>query len=536
MEKADKVYRNGKIYTVDPAFHVVSCMAVGGGKILYIGGEDGLKNWIGAGTEVVDLDGKTVMPGFIDSHIHLRMFGRNASRLSTKDKSKEQILADVREAVRTMEPGRWLVSGTGWDNDWWEDPRYPSTEELDQVSPDNPVYLRRAAGGVFWANSLALKAAGISKTAEPDRQAVLVNADGIPSGCFSYHLAQRVEDCIPDSREEYLEDVLAAQEILLSYGVVGFTEAIQHRDDAENMEALIREGKFKLRYYGALRDAVGRTADPATHEYFLTCPRIGAHNDHFTVRTIKMLIGGTVGAMSATHYEEFLDNPGNFGHPNYTDEELDEAFLEADRQGMQIMCHAIGDRDIDQYLEALERLNKVSPINGKRNRIEHFQLIRGDSPERAKALGLVPSMQAMHAPNSSRMAMRRLGPERARHAYAMGEVLRRVGIVAGGSDGPVATPNVMSGIHAAVTRKNDLMEPEGGFFPENAITREEAVRSYTIWAAYAQFAEDKRGSLECGKYADLVILDRDPMMVPEDDIPTIRVLETVIDGKTEYKA
>lgn len=532
MEKADRVYYNGTIYTVDPDFRTVPCMAVGGGKILYTGGEAGLAPWIGPETERIDLKGRTVTPGFLDSHIHLRQFGRNASRLSTKDKSKEQILEDVAEALKTMEPGQWLVSGTGWDNDWWDDPRYPSTEELDAVSPKNPVYLRRAAGGVFWANSLALAAAGIDPASSP----ALRNADGAASGCFPYDLAGRVEACIPDSPEEYRRDVLKAQELLLSYGVVGFTEAITHKADVDQIEPLYREGRMKLRYYAALHNAVGRRADPDTHALFLTCPRIGEYGDRFTIRTIKMLIGGTVGAKSAAHYEEFLDDPGNFGKSNYTDEELDEAFAEADRQGMQIMCHAIGDRDIDQYLEALERLDRRSPVAGKRSRIEHFQLVRGDSPERAKALGLVPSMQAMHAPNSSQMALRRLGPERAKHAYAMGEVLRRVGMVAGGSDGPVATPSVLSGIHAAVTRTNDLLEPKGGFFPENAISREDALRSYTIWAAYAQFAEDRRGSLEPGKYADYVILDRDLMTVPADEIQKIRVLETVIGGRTEYRA
>lgn len=535
--KATRVFKNGKVYTVDGSFSTASAVAIDDNRIVYVGDDSGADSYIEAGTEVVDLGSKTVIPGVIDNHVHFRMYGAGLMRLSTKDKTKEQILADVKDAVAKMEPGQWLIGGSGFDNDWWDDPRYPFSEELDAVSPNNPVLLRRAAGGAMWCNSKALEAAGLTPDDDILKENALRNPDGTVSGCFNFAVRSLFEKVIPpDSPEQRREQILTAQKQLFEYGVVSIMEAMQYADDIEDIKSLYKSGDLKIRYYGALREAVGSNADEATHAYFKQCPEIGLFGGKYTVRAIKMMTCGTVGALSAAHYEEFLDDRGNKGQLNQTDEELYGMVKEAAEQGMQVITHSIGDRGIDQILDAYEKVITELKLKNHRFRIEHFQLVRGDTPERAKRLGIVPSMQAMHAPNSSQMAMRRLGAERASRAYAIGMVQRRVGMVAGGSDAPVAVPSFLSGMHASVTRQNDFFEPKGGFFPENGMTREDALRSYTIWGAYAMFDEDKRGSIETGKLADLVIMDKDIMQVDDHDILKINILETIVDGETVFKA
>ncbi len=538
LEIASRIIKNATIYTVDSDFTVASAMAVKGNQILYVGDNAGVESYIGPETEITDLQGKVVTPAFFENHIHFRQYGEMIARYSCRGKSKEQILSEVAELVKEMEPGQWLVSGEGWINDYWEDPSYPTLEELDAVSPNNPVLLPRLAGATLWANSLALKAAGIDRNEEPWKSYIMVNSDGTPSGCFcDRKVREKLNEQVIETEETARKNILAAQEKMFEFGIGGIFEASQGGKEIKRIRSMYESGEMKLRFSAALQNAAFNKLemDPETREVFENGPYIGEFDDHFTVRAVKMAAGGTVGTLSATHYEEFCDDPGNFGKANYTDEQMFAAVMDAAKHGYQVAIHAIGDKDIDQVLDTYEKVNEIIPIKDLRFRIEHFQLVRGNTPERAKALGVVPSMQAMHAPNSAGMAMRRLGADRASRAYAIGMVQRRVGLVAGGSDAPVATASIMSGIHASVARTNDFLEPKGGFFPENGMTREDALRSYTIWGAYAQFCEDRRGSLEVGKYADYAILDGDFMKMDIDDILNVKVVETVVGGETVYK-
>lgn len=554
MEYADRVLKNGKIYTVDSEFRVLTAMAVRKNRIAYVGDDTGILDYIGPQTEVIDLEGKCVTPGFIDNHVHAREVGYTRYLLSCEELTKEEILEKIKEEIETLSPGQWMVSGTGWDNDWWVDPRYPSIEELDAVSPENPVLLRRKAGGVVWVNTQALIHSGFTGKDDPRvTEACIVNDDGRrASGCLVGPVANIIRSKVPQSgvmgkndplaQDEFkkkcdIEALLATEKYFFQMGLTAFTDARQQGAELEVTENLYREGKLKIRMYCALHDGVGSDPDLFSKEYLKKCPIIGAYGDRFTVRTIKLGAGGTFGSRTAGMYEPFTDNPGNCGTPKITDEELYRCMREGAEHGMQIMIHTIGDRDIDRVLAAYEKLNREYPVFNARHRIEHYQLIRGNSPERTKALGIIPSMQALHGPNSANMAERCLGPYRAPVSYPIGQICRRVGIVAGGSDAPVANPNPLSGIHASVTRKNDFMQPKGGFYAaESAMSREDALRSFTIWGAYAQFAEERYGSLEPGKYADYVIMDQDIMEVEADDIIKIRILETVLDGETVYRA
>lgn len=553
MDNSLRILKNGKIYTVNESFDVAEAIVTQGDKILFVGSNSGAEKYVTDGAVVVDLGGKCVTPGFIDNHVHAREVGYTYALFSCEELTKEQILQEVAREVEAHEPGQWIVSGTGWDNDWWTDPRYPSIEELDAVAPNNPVLLRRKAGGVMWVNTQALLRSGYSGKDDPKIVAARIrNDDGqFSTGCIVGPPANEIRRQVPQSGVTSVNDpnatnpeklasdkqsLLCMQENFFKMGITSFTDARQVGSELVQTEQLYADKKLFIRMYCALSGAVGTETDAYSKEYFKKCPIIGAYNDRFSVRAVKLGAGGSFGARTACMYEEFSDNPGNFGKPRVSDEELYKQVFEAAEHGMQIMIHTIGDKDVDRVIHAYSRVNEIFPTFDARHRIEHYQLVRKDSPERAKKLGLIPSMQALHGPNSANMAERCLGPYRADLSYPIGQICRRVGIVAGGSDAPVASPNPLSGIHASVTRKNDFMQPEGGFYPQySAMSREDALRSFTIWGAYAQFGDDRYGSLEAGKYADYVIMDQDIMAVDADDIIKIKILETVLGGETVYK-
>jgi predicted amidohydrolase YtcJ len=321
-------------------------------------------------------------------------------------------------------------------------------------------------------------------------------------------------------------------------GITSVTDMSARLRDIRLVEDLLKEGQYKLRYYGCLIDFTGKNAGKEQREFLKDCPKIGLYDDHMTLRCCKFLGDGAVGAQTAHLKEPYTDRPDTTGIGMYTDEELYKAFKEAADHGMQLSIHSIGDATIEQVLKTYKRLLSEKDYGDHRWRIEHFQTVTSNTPKQAAKLHVIPSMQPMHAPNSASMAIRRLGEKRIHGAYAAGLVLKSTGIVAFGSDAPVANPSPMSGIHAAVTRKNDYLKPEGGFCMENAVTPEEAMKGYTTWGAYAMFAEDKRGSLEIGKYADFAVLDQNPLTVAHqksDDLLKIQALKTYIGGKCVYK-
>ena len=563
----DRVWINGNIITMDGAIPRAEAFAAdASGRFTYVGDTEsalltaGITEWAqmqAADGEirtfevaakdrritVTDLAGSTVTPGFIESHSHFLMYGQSLLELPIRDRSKEEILAMTAEAVRKLSPGEWLVGGMGWNNEVWEDPSYPTKEELDRVSPDNPVMMPRMDGHMIWVNSKAFELCGITAdTPDPEGGEFFRNTDGSLQGCCANGAGNLVKSFLPkpdaDARRKAY---LAAQEAMLSFGITTVTDMATTLGMVHDVKDLIESGDMKLRFYGNLRNERGSfTEESATaeeKEYFEKCPEIGLYNDHFTIRSCKFLGDGSVGAQSAHMLQDYSDRPGHKGIGMYTDEELYRNFLLAAEHGMQIAIHSIGDATIDQVLRTYERVLKEVPNPDHRFRIEHFQTVTGDTPQRAYALHVIPSMQPMHAPNSASMAARRLGEERIRGAYAAGLVLKSTGIVALGSDAPVATPRVMSGIHAAVTRTNDSFSPEGGFCMENAITPEEALKGYTVWGAYTQYADNVRGSISAGKCADFVIMDRDVLEVAEnspDELLDIRILGTYIDGECVY--
>lgn len=535
---ARHVWLGGHIYTEDDQAPLATALACEGQKLIYVGDDETAQKLIGPNTLVTDLKGHTVVPGFIEGHAHLQSYGESLLRLQIRDLSRQEILKTVGEAVKELEPGTWLVGGMGWNNEVWSDPSYPTRQELDAVSPHNPVMLPRMDGHMIWVNTQAFSACGITDdTPDPEGGEFFRNPDKTLHGCVANKAADMIKYYIPKpDKERRVKALLAAQKQLLAYGVTSVNDMSTDWENVCDLKELYEKGMYKLRFHGALRNALGQNADPKLYEYFLKCPEIDLYDKHYTVRAVKFLADGSVGAQSAALTEEYSDRPGHFGTRMYTDQQFYQEVSEAARHHMQAITHAIGDAAIDQVLRIYQQVLDEVPVPDHRFHIEHFQTITGDSRERAAKLGVWASMQPTHAPNSASMALRRLGETRAKGAYAAGLVLEILGRISCGSDAPVAPPDPLDGIHSAVTRTNGNLEPKGGFFPENAMTREQALKGYTIWGAYAQFTERDKGSLEKGKLADFVVLDQDLMTVDEDDLLRVRVLETIIGGETVYRS
>jgi predicted amidohydrolase YtcJ len=534
---ADEVWFNGRIYTADPSFSRVSALAWKNGSICYAGDDEGARKLAGRNTAVEDLAGKTVFPGFIDTHLHLEMYGDSLFKLCLRGCSKDQIIRLVQNAAERTPAGEWIIGGLGWDNGEWEDTSFPSLRDLDYAAPRNPVLLPRIDGHMVWLNSGALAAAGVTEeTPNPPGGEFLRGPDGRLAGCASDAAADLVRKKIPPFDKKYRQKILlAAQDKLFRFGVTGVQDASSTGDLLESLKALYRSGLFKLRVSGALVNALGDRADPGMAEYLARGPETGLFDGSLTIRTVKLFADGSLGSGTAALMEDYTDRPGYRGKLMYDEAALYRLVFEAAKRGMQLMVHAIGDAAIDQTLSVFERVITGLSLEDHRFRIEHFQLIQDDFCYRAKKLGVLAAMQGAHGPNNASMAEQRLGSGRLGNSYALGKVQRILGRIAGGSDAPVANPNPLDGIHAALTRTTGTLRPPGGFYPENALSREAAVRSYTSWAAYALFADRERGSLETGKRADLVLLDRDLMEVPPDDILGIQVLRTVIGGETVYR-
>ncbi|NLJ64301.1 MAG: amidohydrolase [Christensenellaceae bacterium] len=533
---AQKAWVNGKIYTVDRDFSIASCMACTNGKLIYVGNSVGLKCFVDSNTQIIDLCGATVFPGFIDSHLHLEMYGDSLLALPIRDKSKEEILSLVRDAVKNLPKGEWLVAGVGWNNEVWQNPDYPNKEELDEVASDNPVILPRMDGHMIWVNSAAFKVADITdSTPNPEGGVFLRNIKGGLLGCASNTAANLIRKCIPvKTKNQRKKALLAAHKELLKYGVTSVQELMTSQDIIEDLEELFNDGEYKIRVGCSIDGKLLIDTEQSNIEALFENLNKKNITDKLRVKTVKILSDGSIGAQSAALTEDYMDSPGNRGKMQYSEEDLLRIATVATEHGYQITSHAIGDAAIEAVLKTYGIIKQNFPDIDHRYRIEHFQTITGNLLEQAKAIDAVISMQPTHGPNSASMAIRRLGKERASKAYAVGLALRSQGLIAGGSDAPVAPPNPLDGMHSAVTRTNSQGLPEGGFFMENAVSLKEALKMYTIWGAYAQKCEQIKGSLEAGKLADFVVLDKDIFEVNPSELLSINVLHTVISGEVCY--
>lgn len=534
MKDITSIYLNGRIYTVDSKFTVAQAMVIRGGHIVYAGNNETARKFVEAEpTEIIDLKGKTVVPGLMDAHLHLGWLGHTLLEINALGKTKAWILEEVRKSAANAPKGKWII-GRCWNNVIWENEAFPTKEELDAVAPDNPVCLHRICCHCIWVNSAALTRAGIDRNT-PDCQGgeILRDAQGEPTGILTDLARKAIEDAIPPyTDDDMAKAMLEAQKKLLSYGICGIMEADSKMQDIRVMKNLLETEKMKLRLYVFAEG--GETARYFYHNGM----EIGAYNDHFTLRGVKFFADGSLSSRGAYLLEDYADRPGHRGTPCYTDEELYEAVKEARMYGFQVAVHGNADGSSGQILNTYARVLDEFPMEDHRYRVEHFQIIKPEFINIAAKYRIIPSMQSVQCATDRFMAQERLGKDsdRLARSYAWRNCLDAGLHIANGTDAPCDELNPFYNYYVAVTRCNRQGEPKGGWFPEQCMTREEALRSLTIWVAESQFEETLKGSLEAGKLADFTVLDRDIVECEAGMIPDTKVLMTVIGGVREYQA
>jgi predicted amidohydrolase YtcJ len=515
---------NGRIYTMDAGGKVVDTLVVRDGRIAFAGRRGDVNPALGERT--IDLGGQAVLPGLVDGHGHLMHLARGRLSFDARGLLSEEAIAQrVGERAATRPRGEW-ITGRNWDQNLWPSRAFPGKASLDRVAPDHPVALVRIDGHATWANAAALAAAGIDRsTADPPGGIVVRDAGGEPTGLLidtAQRLLQRVEPRPSDTQfdravRESIADCLAA-------GLTGIHEMGAELYALASYRRLLERGDFPFRNYVAV---AGRSASTWDHYRQRGPETLG--DGRVVVGALKLLADGALGSRGAALHDAYCDDPGNTGLVLVPGEEVERLTLEAGVLGFQMCVHAIGDRANTLVLDAYERALTRAPRPDHRLRVEHAQILTERDVPRFRRLGVLPSMQATHCTSDLAWAGERLGPERLRGAYAWRSLLATGVRIAGGSDFPVESPNPFFGIHAAVTRRPRNGE-DPAWQPEQRMTREEAVRSFTSWNAYAARQEDALGTLEVGKHADLVVLSDDVFTCPDARIPDIRPTLTLVAG------
>ncbi|MBI1788314.1 MAG: amidohydrolase [Acidobacteria bacterium] len=523
-QPADLAVTGARIYTLDPARPHASAMAVKDGKILAVA--DDVARHIGPATRVIDAKGAAVIPGLIDSHVHLRNFGESLELLELRALNSEQKIAElVGQAARERKPGEW-IRGRGWDQTTFPDKQFPTAASLSAAAPHNPVYLTRVDGHAGWVNQKALESGDVNRaTPDPPGGKILRDKDGRPTGILIDRAQNLVRAHIPSSTAEQTRRYLlrAARECA-RLGLTSVHDAGTGAEELAAMRALNAERQFPVRVYAMIGGA-----GVLWKRYLERGPETG---ERLTVRSIKLVADGALGSRGAALLEPYSDDPGNTGLLITGREEIERVAREAVGRGFQVNTHAIGDRANRAVLEAYGAA--LGGPNDRRFRVEHAQVVSlRDIPLFAK-YSVIASMQATHATSDMRWAEARVGPERVLGAYAWQRFLKLGVVVANGSDFPVEEPNPLWGFYAAVTRQDREGSPPDGWFPSQRMSREEALKSWTLDGAYAAFEENTKGSLEPGKLADFAVLSGDIMKIPPPEILKTRVTMTVLGGEVVY--
>jgi predicted amidohydrolase YtcJ len=527
---ADLILRHGVFYPVQPPGRVEGSLAVRGGRIVYLGADAGADRLRGPETRVIDLAGRAVTPGLIDAHSHLVGLGEALQQVDlVGTASYEEVVRKVREAASKMPAGAW-VRGRGWDQNDWSDKRFPTHEALSAAVPDHPVWLTRVDGHAALVNAAAMKVLGIdAATKDPSGGRFLRDAAGRPTGVLVDNAMDVVADRVPAATVEDTERALRlAARHCVERGLTAVTDMGIGDTAYRAYSALRKSGELPLRAAVFLTDD-----DRLLAQWFKRGPEIDP-DARLTVRGVKMYIDGALGSRGAALVEPYSDDPGNLGLLVSTGDHLEDVARRALAAGFQVGIHAIGDRGGLVALDAMERA-LGGPRPEARFRLEHSQVLRLEDIQRMSRLGIIASMQPTHATSDMPWAGDRVGERRLAGAYAWRKVLNAGGRLALGSDFPVESADPRLGLYAAVTRQDLQGNPPGGWMPGERLTREEALRGFTLDAAWSLFLEKEVGSLEVGKRADLVVFARDPMTVPEREIPKAEIDYTLVDGKVVYE-
>lgn len=537
----DLVIYNANVVTMDPAMPLAQAVAVRGDRILAVGSSGEIRALADEHTEQQNLYGRTLVPGLIDAHVHFLGIGMRLLRIdASRARSRAAVVQMVADRVATARPGDW-ITGRGWDQTRWPDTAFPSAADLDAVAPDNPVYLSRVDGHAGWANSAALELAGISaETPDPSGGRILRDARGNPTGTLIDNAFRMVTRLIPPPTDEErtLAVNLAIQEAL-SRGVTSVHETGGFRRDIDLYRTLMADGHFDLRIFEFLRWPLDEGTQPHGYEdldvWLADGRQDGLYDNRLTIGGIKMSIDGALGSRGAALLEPYADDPDNRGVLRLGEDEVYATIVRGLRAGFQVTTHAIGDAANRLVLDAMERAIAATGAKDHRMRIEHAQILAPEDLPRFAQLGITPSMQPTHCTSDMRWAETRLGPERVRYAYAWKSLLDTGVRIAGGSDAPVEAIDPLAGFHAAVTRQDADGWPEGGWHPEQRVSREQALRMFTSDAAWSVFEEKLKGSLTPGKLADMVVLSQDIMRVPDDRLLDTQVLITWLGGRIVYR-
>ncbi len=529
---ADVVVINARVYTADDARPLADAFAVREGKIAFVGSSREARTLAGATTRVVDLGGRTVIPGMVDAHAH---YSGLAQTLRTVDlvgvTSYEELIRRVAERAATLPKGSW-VEGRGWDQNLWADGQWPTHEQLSAAVPDHPVYLVRVDGHAALVNSAAMRAASISAaTTDPDGGLLLRGENNTPTGVL-IDRAQRIASAVipPVGREQTRKSLLEAQSAMHRWGLTGVHDAGAGRAMIDLYEDIAKAGELELRLYAMIGDDSAAIA-----HYFNVGPRSSLYNGRVWVRSIKLYSDGALGSRGAALLEPYSDDPTNSGLLLSPPAHIQDVAERALQRGFQVNSHSIGDRGNRVVLDAYQNALDKFPVADHRFRIEHAQIIHYSDIPRFAELGVIPSMQASHQTSDMYWAGKRLGPERLLGAYAWRSLLNTGVIIPNGSDFPVEYVNPLISFHAAIARQDANDYPVGGWYPDQRMTREEALKSMTLWPAYSAFQEQELGSLSVGKHADFVVLDQDIMRVAPELVLKTEVLSTWVGGKAVYE-
>ncbi|MDD4858267.1 MAG: amidohydrolase [Candidatus Krumholzibacteria bacterium] len=526
-------YFNGKIYTMDGANSVVEALSTSGGRIVETGSASTLRSHRASGAPRIDLHGLTVIPALTDAHVHVFAHAEAGAWLDlAAARSLEDVLESVSARLAAVKKGSWIL-GKGWDQNAWPDARFPGKWSLDSIAPDNPVYLKRVCGHAAFVNSAGLRAAGITRnTPDPPCGRVLRDALGEPTGILLDSAAELAASRIPyPTREEKKRFLAVAARRCLASGLVCVHEMGLSEEAVSIYRELDASGELPIRVTAYL------SADDAANGSFLESgPPPGRADGLFRIIGAKFYMDGSLGARSAALLADYSDDPGNRGILMHSAESLVRAVLPWHERGFQAAVHAIGDAAVRAALDACESLGRGGSTFDRRIRIEHAQVVsEADIPRFAK-LAVVPSMQFIHCTSDMTWAQARLGSARDSRAYAWRSLVETGAGICGGSDFPVESINPFRGIHAAITRRNAEGLPEEGWRSEERLTAEEAVRAFTVGAAYAAHAEADAGSLSPGKLADFDVLSGDIFAMEPDGIMDVRVLATVLGGEIVHRS
>ena len=543
---ADLVLRGGKVATVDPALGETEAIAISGAEILAVGSNDEISAYIGKATEVVELDGRFVMPGFIEGHGHFMDLGESKQILDLNSvRNWDEVVNMVAVAVDQSEPGDWIF-GRGWHQDKWDSvpedalEGVPTNETLSMVSPDNPVYLEHASGHAAFVNDAALAAAGVDAgTPDPDGGTIVRDASGEATGMLRENADELPDEAIadylsrltPEEMDQVLrERVFLAGQEAIAHGVTSFHDAGSSFEEIDFFQKLETEGTLPVRLYVMVRYQTNEEMDEQLPGYLM----VADGNDFLTVRSIKRQIDGALGAHGAwllAPYDDLPHTPGLVLEPV---EDIERTAAIAIKHGFQVNTHAIGDRANRESLDIYQRAFEAAEVDGKdlRWRIEHAQHIDPADAPRFAELGVIAAMQGVHSTSDGPWIPSRLGEERAkRTSYVWRTLIETGALIGNGTDVPVEPIDAIASYYSTVTR---ITSDGTAFHPEHVMTRQEALESYTINNAIAAFEEDIKGSLTPGKLADLVVLSQDLLTVPDEELLDTQVDMTIIGGAVVY--